>query len=124
MKKTIEEGVDGSKSKTSIGKSGSCSASYEIPKNTYDPKNGKLWKMVVEDILTHFALVGEDGTPVFKTITVIPSDYHTSEFTYGFARQLCSAFKDLEYHTDIECEDCKVKSVIIGVEPIMNKWEM
>lgn len=95
----------------------------KIPKNTYDPTKGKLWKQVVEDILTHFAMVGEDGIPVFKSMVIFPSDYNTSEFTYGFARNLCSAFEELEYYTDIECEDFEVKNVIIGIEPIGDKWD-
>lgn len=94
-----------------------------IPKNTYDPTNGKLWKRVVRDILSHFGMVGSDGIPVFKSLTLFPSDYNTMEFTYGFARKLCDTFEERGYFTDIEHENCEVTKVIVGIEPIIDSWD-
>lgn len=94
----------------------------KIPKNTYSPSKGDLWKRVIDDVLFHFGIVDANGVPAFKSITLYPSDYDTSEFTYGFARKLCDEFDELDYHTDIECDNCEVKKVIIGIEPIMDTW--
>lgn len=95
----------------------------KIPKNTYSHSKSDLWKRVVDDVLFHFGIIDANGVPAFKSITLYPSDYGVNEFTYGFARKLCDEFDELDYYTDIECDDFKVKSVIIGIEPIIDKWD-